>query len=345
MNSGKKVLLLIILISAGIFGVSSAYYFFESDLIGETGSSTVYIENGVSGVVTVTDPLLNKTVDIDVDYYALGSGSGFIVTSDGYIITAFHVISDPQALENNEKLVKMDDSIIQRYVEQAAVSDYLSHYNPQLGYRLLQNSTGANRGSMQLEGNSAVLTSLFIENNLLKTKSSEQVIKVKFPAHFGLYSKNSFNTKLIDVGDSESDVDVALLKAEPVSKLSALGISSQQPPIGENVLIYGYPVNSGVQYNNNQTSVTASKTTGSLKAKTTNSRGTVYYETSAATIAGYSGGPVLNSKNDVIGILIYGTSTSKRSRQQNALNDSYFLSSKYITAICKKNNVSITLAS
>ncbi|MGZ7048308.1 MAG: hypothetical protein ACXVHP_08475, partial [Methanobacterium sp.] len=92
-----------------------------------------------------------------------------IVTKDGYIITAFHVISDPKTLENQQQLKKMDDNDIKMYLEQFAVTEYLSRYNPQLGRELLNQSTN-NRVR-----NSDV-TSLLIQNNLISVNSSKQLI-------------------------------------------------------------------------------------------------------------------------------------------------------------------------
>lgn len=348
MNFGKKALILIIIAALAIFGVAIVNYFFENSFYSQIVSSTVYIENGVSGVVTVTDPLLNKTVDINVDYYPLASGSGLIVTNDGYIITAFHVVADPWILESQGKLKKMEDSDIKLYVEKAALTNYISNYNPQLGEELLIDSPRGTRRIFQPEENMDTLTDLFIEMNWLNAKSYKQVIYVKFPASLSINAENSLNARLVDVGDSDTHKDVALLKVESGTKnLPTLNISSQKPMIGENVRIYGYPATgSAMQYKTNQSSVTPSNyipklTTGSVMAETPNSWGTFYYETNAPIAEGYSGGPVLNSQNNVIGIVIYELETRRMFGQERGEGYSFFLSSDYIIQLCNKNNVSI----
>ena len=81
----------VLVVSQSIFG---SYFSLSSTSNTSTTESVVYIENGVSGVVTVTDPFLNRTTAINVIYYPLDSGSGFIVNRQGYLITALHVVGD-----------------------------------------------------------------------------------------------------------------------------------------------------------------------------------------------------------------------------------------------------------
>lgn len=302
----------------------------------QSASSTVYVENGVSGVVSITDPSLNKTVWLNISYYPLETGSGVIVSKNGYIITAFHVIGDPQA--NNQNILrKMNNADIKLYLERAAVSSYLSNYNPQLSAALLNNNTIASEGNSKENVN--ITTGLLIQNNLINVHSYGQVIKVRFPASVGI---SPLNAQLIDVGNSGNDDDIALLKVDPAGKnLPALNVSAQNPKVGENIRIYGYPASSNVTQS--QMSVIPSTTSGSLTGKVSNSHGTIYYKTNASTFPGYSGGPVLNSNNGVIGILIYGIQLRGRFIHQIESKYSLFLSSDYIIQICSKNNVPINV--
>lgn len=329
----KKVLILIFLVAFLISGFYVVNNYIINNYSPQSASSTVYIENGVSGTVTITDPFLNKAVDVNIEYYPLDAGSGVIVTNNGYIITAFHVVSDPQALNNHQVLKMMDDNNIKLYLEQGAVTYYLSKYNPQLGDELLNNNSIANPGN--LNTNISVLTGLLIQNNLINVKSGAQVIKVNIPSSRGI---TSFKAQLIDVGNSASDEDIALLKINPTTNLLALNISSQKPTIGESVRIYGYPSNEM-----RTQLVTPSTTTGQLTGTSLNLLYTTYYQTNAHTAPGYSGGPVLNPQNRVIGILIYGIESRGHFRQQIESQSSLFLSSSYIIQICAKNNVPINV--
>ena len=115
------IVLSLILIIAGSFLALNVYdNYFNSN----PNTATVLIENGVSWVVTITAPALNKSFDVNVNYYPLETGSGLIVSSDGYIITAFHVIGNPTSSES-QQLKLMDNNDIKQYLTQIAITDYL----------------------------------------------------------------------------------------------------------------------------------------------------------------------------------------------------------------------------
>lgn len=328
MNLYKKVSLLIIL---GVLVISGSYVannYFTSYFSLQSADPIVYIENGVSGTVTITDPFFNKTVTINTGYYALDDGSGIIVSHDGYIITAFHVVGNSQAINNQQILKKMDANDIKSYVEEAAVTDYLSNYNPQLGEELLNNDRIVNNAN--LDNNVNFLTDLLAQKNLINVKSDEQVIKVKLRTSTRI---TTLNAQLVDAGNPSIE-DIALLKINDTN-LPLLKISSQKPTMGEYIHIYGYPSNE------TQTqSVMPSTAAGQLISTMSNSVGTFYYQTNAITSPGYSGGPVLNLKNEVIGILIYGLYNETNSN--NSIG-SLFLPSNYIIQICNKNNVPLNM--
>ena len=98
----KKILILILFI---IFGIGLFVYVESPSSTSNlndssTSGSVVYIVNGVSGVVTINDPTLNKTTTVNIVFYPLDSGSGFVVNKQGYVITALHVVGDLDALNN-----------------------------------------------------------------------------------------------------------------------------------------------------------------------------------------------------------------------------------------------------
>ena len=73
------------------------------------------------------------------------------------------------------------------------------------------------------------------------------------------------------------------------------------------------------------------------------SNDTLYYGTNAKTAEGFSGGPVVDSKNNVMGILIFSVNSNNELENEFKLTSSLFLSSKYIIDICKKNNIPINV--
>lgn len=298
-------------------------------------NSIVLIENGVSGKATVNDPFLNKTTNIEIEYIPLDTGSGFIITSDGYIVTAFHVLADQDTMEKQQVLKKMNESEIKRIVEKSVLSVYLSKYNPQLTDELLKNNSMGKNYSL----NDDDLADLLEKKRLIVINSYEQVIKVKFPSSLNINPENSLNAKLVDIGDPGSYEDIALLKVDPLNNtLPALAIKSKEAVNGDHVFIYGYP-GVGSQYNNRQP-INPSSTSGALTSKQITSGGVTYYQCTAPTKTGYSGGPVLDDKNKVIGILIFSNESINPFKQIES-KSSIFLSSKYIVNISKNHNVTL----
>ena len=328
MKSSIKFLLLAVfvlfILATGKFAtdVVDDYLIFNSS---DPDSSVVHVQNGVSGVVTITDPTLNETVTMDVNY-TLTTGSGVIVSKNGYIITAFHVIGDPQALETQQGLKKMSNDDVNRYIEQAAVAEYILRYNPRLGSEIYGNLP------FNYRVDSSDLTNLFIQNNLITVNSSRQVIKVKTS------SSNYLDAQLVDVGDPDYDEDIALLKANYTgNNLPALSISSNNPSIGKNIYMYGYP-------GGNRNSTNLVSINGSVISKVANTQGIVYYETTAPATNGYSGGPALDNRNNILGIVIYAIQSRGHFRSQTSSSHSLFLSSNYLIEICSKNNVPVNIS-
>ena len=367
----KKISLTILVVLIVILGlvavqniIGNYNYSQSSSLTSQSAESVVYIQNGVTGQVTITDPFLNRTTNINIIYYPLDTGSGFIVNSNGYIITALHVVGDLDSL-NNQTLKRMDNSDVQHYIERAAVKGYVSEYNPDLSYELANNVSGNSHLHLDLNTTTDILN----RKNLLKVQSAQQLIKVNLPGT----SSTSLNASIVDVGNPSTDDDVALLKIETSLKnLPKLSVNSKNPGIFEGVHIYGYPgLDNAVNSNYNPSLVTPSSSSGLITSETfkngsnsntfdfstiyeniedwynviltpkTFPNNTLYYGTTAVTTSGYSGGPVVDSKNNVLGIIIFSIGSEDVFKQDLRITSSLFLSSQNIIKICKKNNIPI----
>jgi hypothetical protein len=339
----------------------------SSNLTAQSANSVVYIQNGVTGVVTINDPFLHRTTKIDVIYSPLDTGSGFIVNKDGYIVTALHVVGDLDSL-NKQKLKTMDSNDVKRYVERAAVKGYMSEYNQELSSEMAAN-TSINPNKM----NSNITTDIMIQRNLISVQSSKQLIKVNLPGT----RSTPINASLIDSGNPGKDQDVALLKLNTTIKnLHALAVNSKRPGIFEGLHIYGYPgLDNAENSYINPSIIKPESSSGLLSSEvfkngtnsdtfninsiygnivnwfmlltdpgTTNTTGnnTVYYGTTAVTTQGYSGGPVVDSHNNVFGIIIFSIESDSVFKQIR-FTSSLFLSSQYIIQLCKKNNIPIKI--
>ena len=115
-KKSSLIIIAAIIIAMGIVGQNliGNYYSPPASLNSQSAGSVVYIENGVTGMVTINDPYLNRTTEINVIYAPLDSGSGFIVNSEGYIVTAFHVVGDPKTVKSTGKIRLMDSTRCQR---------------------------------------------------------------------------------------------------------------------------------------------------------------------------------------------------------------------------------------
>ena len=363
----KKVSLTILVVLIVILGfvavqniIGNYNYSQSASLTSQSADSVVYIQNGVTGQVTITDPFLNRTTNINIIYYPLDTGSGFIVNSNGYIITALHVVGDLDSL-NNQTLKTMDNSDVQRYIERAAVKGYVSEYNPHLSYELANNVSGNSNEHLDLNTTTAILN----QKNLIKVQSAQQLIKVNLPGA----NSTSLNASIVDVGNPSTDDDIALLKIEtPLKDLPKLSVSSKNPGIFDGVHIYGYPgIDNAVTSDYNPSVVTPSSSSGLVTSETfkngsnsntfdfstiyeniedwynvilnpkTSPNNTLYYGTTAVTTSGYSGGPVVNSENNVMGIIIFSIGSEDVFKQDSELHQaSSFLlrtSSKYAKKI------------
>lgn len=346
-----KALILIVAV-VGIFAMVNVHPVSANSLspnshVSAVQNGTVYIESGFSGVVTVKNPITHKKVNVTVNYQPYSTGSGSIVTKNGYIITAFHVISDSNTLNNKNKLKKMNSNDIKWYVEEIGLINYIKK-DPKLSSKFLKNTSNHDPEKVMED-----VTSKFIKNGWISTKTYKSSIYIKGLGLKGNGSNNSLKARLVDVGDCDKDQDIALLKVDPGKgkKLPALTVSAKNPKIGGKISIYGYPGKKmEARLNtNNKTKHSSSKSlnytpfisSGHLMAKKPNAQGTIYYGTSAVTAEGYSGGPVVNSENKVTGVLVYGIGSKKNPKKIAA---SLYLSSKYIKEICNKNKVPITVA-
>lgn len=316
---GAVVVLVAIL---GVFAISSTFS------TPKPQNSAVFIVSAVSGTSVVTDPNDNKTYTVNVDYYGISSGSGFIITSDGYIATAAHVVADPGDITKKGIIRTMSDDDIKYYVDKAAIYIFLQKYYPDI----LRNMTESDLDS---------LTSSFMESGALRSTRYQHDIYIRGPA-FPDSPNNPQVARLVDMGNSENQIDVALLKVENVYNLPSLPVSSEKIEIGEDVRIYGYPIEQFAFYQNVSTTeaneelwnsiYTATLTQGIVSGERPSPSGIRYYQTDAAVDSGSSGGPVCNKDGKAIGIIVQGF-------KKQGFN--FFLPSEYLIQMCNENGISL----
>lgn len=206
-----------------------------------------------------------------------GSGSGFFISSDGYISTNAHVVENVHHLSECDRQLRTE--IAKKLAE--------SHY----GKQLTQFSTE------QLQE--------------LITKLAQQLKRNDFePINFVLTSDGSkFRFEIKSYGAPVGEgKDVAIIKIEienaPVLKI----VDSREVQLQDRVTVAGYPAAADTfqsELLNEKSIVESSFTDGRVSARKLMKDSAPVLQVSAPATHGNSGGPVLNDRGEVIGMLTF----------------------------------------
>lgn len=215
------------------------------------------------------------------------SGTGFIISPEGYILTNAH-------------LVTLIDSEIEDLKEFLKISNYVDYY-----YVLFYNSA-YNEEIEQEKYEEYYKKTLYLEENINITNL--KISKIEVISGEGSNIKK-YQAKLIDFNENYLDEtggrDWALLKIEE-EKLPSLTLgNSDNAPIGEDIVIIGYPWTSEGFTEENEFYVAPTPTYG----KISNIVPSGNYKDIQIDISieqGNSGGPAINLKGEVIGIATSG---------------------------------------
>ena len=261
-----------------------------------TEALPVYVRTGES-----VEPALDLESGLPIG--GSGSGSGFVVHNDGFILTNRHVAASWDTSYNNFPLPG-----VLRCINDTCKPTRLEKNNP-IANTLLRwvPSTAAMLGSKPLQGKIA--------------EGRHDYLEVTFPK-----TSLRFPSRLVRVSDT---TDVALIKIDVPQPLQAIRMDAAAPvSAGDQVTVMGYPAvspdvivkvdsqdplkrrgelrvipeptittgNIGKVFSNSANSA-ASSVSGYLSEM-----GDAYQLTVNATGAGNSGGPVFNDKGNVVGI-------------------------------------------
>ncbi len=197
--------------------------------------------------------------------------SGWIANPDGYVVTAGHCVDNSTMAYGGKGL------IIQAGVYEAVNQGYLDSADApaliQYGY-----------ANWKVEGK---------ENG----SPPDRVVGV-YPtkAASGITVQNGIQANVVDF-NSFTEGDVALLKVETDTPMPALAVAPATTPRGSMVVAMGYP---GSVMDSVDPSATSSMKDGTISGTRTVA-GVPFTEISAATSAGMSGGPVVDSQGRVVG--------------------------------------------
>ena len=231
--------------------------------------AVVRIVDGAAGQIALEAPNFQKTYDVS----AISLGSGFFISSNGYIATNAHVVSSTHEGEEKAK-----QALFWNFVQQVA---------QQLGREP--------RSIAQYLNDHSRLVSFQLFHHVIIPDGSAFPFEIK---QYGAPTGES----------NDQGKDVAIVKIEvknaPVLKLA----DSDKVQLQDHVTVIGYPgaadtFNSGLL--SNRSALEATINDGKISAKKQASSGAPILQTNTAATHGNSGGPVLNDADEVIGLLTF----------------------------------------
>ena len=236
--------------------------------------AVVRIVDGAAGQILLQLPgYQSRTFNVS----AIGLGSGFFISSNGYIATNAHVVSTTK--EGEEK------------ARQALFWQMVQQIGQQLGR---DPRTFSRSDINQLEQHSTLQSFQLFHHVIIPDGSA-------FPFEIKQYGAPTGES-------SDQGKDVAIVKIEvknaPILKLA----DSDKVQLQDHVTVIGYPgaadtFSSGLL--SSKSSLEATINDGKISARKQATSGAPILQTSAPATHGNSGGPVLNDANEVIGLLTF----------------------------------------
>lgn len=208
----------------------------------------------------------------------VGTGSGFFISSDGYIMTNAHVVSMSRAGEEAAR-----ERLFAQFVQQILRVNNLE-------------PTTANINK--------VLRWAKQENARLVV--SEQMNKVLLQDGSALrYEIKAYGTPVGSRGDQLTGKDVAILKVETRNASTLSLADSSLARVGDRVYVIGYPGAADSDVLDARSMVEPTINDGTISALKNTVDGIPVLQTNASASHGNSGGPVLNADGQVIGLLTF----------------------------------------
>ncbi|HEY4966134.1 MAG TPA: trypsin-like peptidase domain-containing protein [Puia sp.] len=221
------------------------------------------------------------------------SGTGFVVTADGYVATNCHLIDRDNAFIHRQFFLSAFQQITDANIS-ALENAWATKFSEQ-------------QKSILYNTYASVYARLF--SMALYDLRKEIFIEYSVDTDSGTTSSVKKSAQVIVKGQPMPGKDVAILKMDGDSTLPTLKIAQDElPRVGEQLYVYGFP--SPVTNNNyvaTESAIEPTLTTGIVSALKKSVAGWPLIQMDANINRGSSGGPVCNEKGEVVGLTTFGS--------------------------------------
>lgn len=221
------------------------------------------------------------------------SGTGFLVTADGYVATNCHLIDRDNAFIRRQFILSAFQQITDANIS-ALENAWATKFSEQ-------------QKSILYNTYASVYARLF--SMVLYDLHKEIFIEYSVDAENGNTGSIKKSAHVIVKGQPMPGKDVAILKMDGDSTLPTLKIAQDDlPRVGEQLYVYGFP---GPVTNNNyvatESAIEPTLTTGIVSALKKSVAGWPLIQMDANINRGSSGGPVCDEKGEVVGLTTFGS--------------------------------------
>jgi hypothetical protein len=259
---------------------------------------------------------LPTTITLDPEVEA--SGSGFLVSPDGYIVTNGHVVGNfnddtLRVLGILFRVISLIIQVIQQQGQQLSQQDIL-----------------------QLQD---IVFSAYKQGDLKISNLQNYVYVGLGQVNNPLGSLPSFvPARVVDSKPAEVE-DLAILKIEKQNLPSLIVASDDYLRTGDTIWAIGYPgvvVKHGM-LNRQQVLYTPSVTSGTFSNYRQKETGPKVFEATTPITHGNSGGPAIDNSGKVVGVATFGSSDPKFGQEIQGFN--FFMAASLVNEILARNNI------